>query len=111
MSTPSRKPVSPIDLCAYVSRKARERELTEQDPARHDNWPLRSSYAPKLAHEPAGRPRHAAEAEHGPLRSPYAPKTARAPLSMQPDVAVGAAANPDPSLRALQEPREHSALE
>jgi hypothetical protein len=55
MSTPPGKPVGPVDLSAYVSQKARERNAPERDPAESDNANLRSPYAPRSV-------------------SPYAPK-------------------------------------
>ena len=55
MSTPPGKPVGPVDLSAYVSQKARERNAAERDPAESDNTHLRSPYAPRSV-------------------SPYAPK-------------------------------------
>jgi hypothetical protein len=55
MSTPPENPVGPVDLSAYVSQKARERNAAERDPAESDNAKLRSPYAPRSV-------------------SPYAPK-------------------------------------
>src|SRR6266508_222762 len=53
MSTPPGKPVNPIDLCAYVSHKARERELTDQDPSKHDGPRLRPDDGPGGGSAPA----------------------------------------------------------
>jgi hypothetical protein len=47
MSTPPGKPVGPVDLSAYVSQKARERNAAERDPAESGNANLRSPYAPR----------------------------------------------------------------
>jgi hypothetical protein len=46
MSTPPGKPVGPVDLSAYVSQKARERNTAERDPAESGHAHLRSPYAP-----------------------------------------------------------------
>jgi len=72
MSTPSGKPINPIDLSAYVSHKARER--TEAAASDDD---ARSPYAPKRPHERAGIQPSPVESMQDPLRSPYAPRTAR----------------------------------
>lgn len=55
MSTPPEKPVGPVDLSAYLSQKARERNAAERDPAESGDAHLRSPYAPRSV-------------------SPYAPK-------------------------------------
>jgi hypothetical protein len=49
MSTPSRKPVGPIDLSSYVAQRARER--TESEPIEGGNQPVLSPYAPQHGRE------------------------------------------------------------
>jgi hypothetical protein len=71
MSTPSGKLGNPIDLSAYEPRMARQLSATERRLTEDETDPLRSAYAPKRAHDPAGTP---VEKDRDALRSPYAPK-------------------------------------
>ena len=107
MSTPSGKPGNPIDLSAYESRKARERTAAAE---RHPD-PLRSPYAPKRAHEPAGTKRHSVENDRDPLRSPYAPTKARGQPAIAPDFVIGDDAEPPAPMRAREGSRERPAAE
>jgi hypothetical protein len=73
MSTPSGKPINPLDLSAYVSQKAREQANTERFPVENADDLFRSPYAPKRAE--AGTTPQSVENPAEVLRSPYAPKT------------------------------------
>jgi hypothetical protein len=67
MSTRSGKPNNPIDFSDYEPRLAR---AAEQHPSGNETDPLRSAYAPKRAHKPAGTDRHPVEKDRSALRSP-----------------------------------------
>jgi hypothetical protein len=71
MSTPSGKPINPLDLSAYVSQKAREQAHTERFPAENADDLFRSPYAPRRAD--AGTPTQPVENDTEAHRSPYAP--------------------------------------
>ena len=73
MSTPSGKPINPLDLSAYVSQKAREQANTERFPVESADDLFRSPYAPKRAD--AGMTPQPVENAAEVLRSPYAPRT------------------------------------
>jgi hypothetical protein len=84
MSTPSGKPINPLDLSAYVSQKAREQANTERFPVENADDAFRSPYAPKRPD--AGAPTQPVE-----TRSPYAPKT---PQQTRPGAEPGDHADP-----------------
>jgi hypothetical protein len=65
MSTPSRKPVGPIDLSSYVAQRARER--TESEPIAGSDQPVLSPYAPQPGRERADITRAAADASRAPM--------------------------------------------
>jgi hypothetical protein len=67
MSTRSGKPNNPIDFSDYEPRLAR---AAERHPSGNETDPLRSPYAPKRAHKPAGTDRHSIEKDQGALRWP-----------------------------------------
>src|SRR5260370_12659065 len=96
MSTPTGKPLNPTALSADVSHKARNGTVTERSPSEDDNDPLRSSYAPKQAHQRVGTEQHPVETDRDPLWSPYAPKQARA----QPAIVTSGLAAGDDAVRA-----------
>jgi hypothetical protein len=65
MSTPSRKPVGPIDLSSYVAQRAREQ--TESAPIEGGNQPVVSPYAPQPGRERSDITRAAADAPRTPM--------------------------------------------
>jgi hypothetical protein len=65
MSTPSRKPVGPIDLSSYVAHRAREQ--TESEPIEGGNQPPPSPYAPQQGRERTDITRPAADASRAPM--------------------------------------------
>ena len=76
MSTPSGKPINPLDLSAYVSQKAREQANSERFPVENADDAFRSPYAPKRAD--VGVPPQPVEKDIELNRSPYAPKAQQA---------------------------------
>lgn len=74
MSTPSGKPINPLDLSAYVSQKAREQANTERFSVENADDGFRSPYAPKRA-DAATSPPQPVENPAEAVRSAYAPKT------------------------------------
>src|SRR5260370_6455893 len=80
MSTPSGKPLNPIDPSASVSHET---------------------------HERAGAERHPVENDYDDLQSPYAPKKARAQPAVEQDFAISEDAVPLAPLRAPDGLREH----
>jgi hypothetical protein len=80
MSTPSGKPLNPIDPSASVSHET---------------------------HERAGAERHPVENDHDHLQSPYAPKKARAQPAVEQDFAISGDTAPLAPLRASEGLREH----
>jgi hypothetical protein len=65
MSTPSRKPVGPIDLSSYVAQRAREQ--TESAPIEGGNQPVVSPYAPQQGRERTDITRAAADVSRTPM--------------------------------------------
>jgi TPR repeat protein len=65
MSTPSRKPVGPIDLSSYVAQRAREQ--TESAPIEGGNQPVVSPYAPQQGRERTDITRATADAPRTPM--------------------------------------------
>src|SRR5260370_11793413 len=73
MSTPTGKPLNPTALSAHGSHKARNGTVTERSPSQDDNDPLRSSYAPKHAHQRVGTEQQPPEPTPDPLYPPSPP--------------------------------------
>jgi hypothetical protein len=86
MSTPTGKPVNPIDPFAHVSHETHERAGPEHHPVEGDSEPIRSPYAPTRAGERASTERDAEK--NDPLRSLYAPKKARTQPTAASDVSI-----------------------
>jgi hypothetical protein len=100
MSTPSGKLSHPIELSAYLVRKANERENTQPDPVESDNDPHRSPYAPKRTQHRAGTPPNFVKNDLDAVTSAYALKRTTEAPSIEPDAAVRTDADPlDPVRR------------
>ncbi len=108
MSTPSGKPINPLDLSAYVSQKAREQANTERFPVENADDAFRSPYAPKRAD--VGAPPQPVEKDAEALRSPYAPKAQQARPAAEPSDLAGRHTD-DPLARTPEGSRGPSALE
>jgi hypothetical protein len=106
MSTPSGKPINPLDLSAYVSQKAREQANTERFPVENADDLFRSPYAPKRAE--AGTTPQPVENTAEVLRSPYAPKTQQ---QMRPAPELGDLAGHAEDLHAPEGSRGPAAVE
>jgi TPR repeat protein len=109
MSTPSGKPVGPIDLTSYVSQRARER--TESQPIEGDGQPALSPYAPKQGRERTDITRPATDAPRTDAPRTDAPRTPMFPDVPTPEPAVDldeaaqrAAPVADPGRRATERP-------
>src|SRR2546430_2090720 len=92
MSTPTEKPINPIDPFVHVPHETHGRGGREHHPIESDGEPIRSPYAPAKARERAG-----AEGDPGqndPPWSPYAPKKARTQSVQAPHVAMTESAAP-----------------
>jgi hypothetical protein len=107
MSTPTGKPVSPIDPFAHVSQETHERAGPERHPVESDNEPIRSPYAPTRARERASAEQHPAENDDDAVRSPYAPQKARTQPAAGPDVAIRDDVVPLVPPRGPERLREH----
>jgi hypothetical protein len=106
MSTPTEKPINPIDPFVHVPHETHGRGGREHHPIESDGEPIRSPYAPAKARERAG-----AEGDPGkndPLWSPYAPKKARTQSVQAPHVAMTENAAPIAPPGGLESLREHS---
>jgi|GEM_PF-936224 len=95
MSTPSGKPINPLDLSAYVSQKAREQANSERFPIENADDAFRSPYAPKRA-DAGPPPPPPAVNEADMHRSPYAPKSQQARPSVEPGDLAGSHAEDQP---------------
>jgi hypothetical protein len=105
MSTPSGKPLNPIDPSA--NSVSHERAIRERHPIESDNESLRSPYVPTGSHERAVAQRYPVENDHDPLQSPYAPKKARVQPAVEQDFAISEDVAPLAPLRASEGLREH----
>ena len=107
MSTPTEKPINPIDPFVHVPHETHGRGGREHHPIESDGEPIRSPYAPAKARERAGA--EGDPGENDPLWSPYAPKKARTQSVQAPHVAMTESAAPiAPSPGGLESLREHS---
>lgn len=95
MSTPSGKPINPLDLSAFVSQKAREQANTERFPLENADDAFRSPYAPRRPDDRAATP---------PQPVDYAPRTSQARPAAEPR-------DEDPLLGAPEGQRGPSGLE
>jgi hypothetical protein len=99
MSPASGKPSHPIELPAYLVRKACERGDAEPDPIESGNDPLRSPYAAKRTHQRTGPQPTFVKNDLDAFQSAYATKRAAGGPSVEPDVGVRAdhLLDPDPA--------------
>jgi hypothetical protein len=89
MSTPSGKPSHPIELSAYLTRKAREREDAQPDTAQDGRETSRPPYAPKGTHQ-HNAPPDRGKNDHDAVVSAYAPKRAKEAAAGDPDATARA---------------------
>ena len=106
MSTPTEKPISPIDPFVHVPHETHGPGARERHPIESDSEPIRSPYAPAKARERAGA--EGDPGENDPLWSPYAPKKARTQSVEAPHVAMTENAAPIAPPGGLESLREHS---
>jgi hypothetical protein len=106
MSTPTEKPISPIDPFVHVPHETHGPGARERHPIESDSEPIRSPYAPAKARERAGA--EGDPGENDPLWSPYAPKKARTQSVQAPHVAMTESAAPIAPPGGLESLREHS---
>jgi hypothetical protein len=106
MSTPTEKPISPIDPFVHVPHETHGPGARERHPIESDSEPIRSPYAPAKARERAGA--EGDPGENDPLWSPYAPKKARTQSVQAPHVAMTENAAPIAPPGGLESLREHS---
>ncbi len=106
MSTPTEKPINPIDPFVHVPHETHGRGGREHHPIESDGEPIRSPYAPAKARERAGA--EGDPGENDPLWSPYAPKKARTQSVEAPHVAMTENAAPIAPPGGLESLREHS---
>jgi hypothetical protein len=92
MSTPSGKRSNPIDLPAYEPRLSRGQVTAERHTSGNETGPLRSVYAPKRLHEPAGVEGPRVENDRTALRSPTKP---RGQPAVAPDFVITDGDKPD----------------
>jgi hypothetical protein len=112
MSTPTEKPISPIDPFVHVPHETHGPGARERHPIESDSEPIRSPYAPAKARERAGA--EGDPGENDPLWSPYAPKKARTQSVQAPHVAMTESAAPiapPGGLESLRERSERHALD
>ncbi len=112
MSTPTEKPINPIDPFVHVPHETHGRGGREHHPIESDGEPIRSPYAPAKARERAGA--EGDPGENDPLWSPYAPKKARTQSVQAPHVAMTESAAPiapPGGLESLRERSERHALD
>jgi hypothetical protein len=86
MSTPTEKPVNPIDPFGHVSHETRERVGSEHHPIESNAEPTRSPYAPTGTRERTSAEHISQENDHDAVLSRYAPKKARTQPVHGPDV-------------------------
>jgi hypothetical protein len=106
MSTPTEKPINPMDPLVHVPHETHGRGGREHHPIESDGEPIRSPYAPAKARERAGA--EGDPGENDPLWSPYAPKKARTQSVQAPHVAMTENAAPIAPPGSLESLREHS---
>jgi hypothetical protein len=106
MSTPTEKPIRPIDPFVHVPHETHGPGGREHHPIESDGEPIRSPYAPAKARERAGA--EGDPGENDPLWSPYAPKKARTQSVQAPHVAITESAAPIAPPGGLESLREHS---
>ena len=106
MSTPTEKPINPIDPFVHVPHETHGPGARERHPIESDSEPIRSPYAPAKARERAGA--EGDPGENDPLWSPYAPKKARTQSVEAPHVAMTENAAPIAPPGGLESLREHS---
>src|SRR2546430_17503150 len=109
MSTPTEKPISPIDPFVHVPHETHGPGARERHPIESDSEPIRSPYAPAKARERAGA--EGDPGENDPLWSPYAPKKARTQSVEAPHVAMtenAAPIAPPGGLESLRRSEEHT---
>jgi hypothetical protein len=106
MSTPTEKPINPIDPFVHVPHETHGCGGREHHPIESDGEPIRSPYAPAKARERAGA--EGDPGENDPLWSPYAPKKARTQSVQAPHVAMTENAAPIAPPGGLESLREHS---
>jgi hypothetical protein len=108
MSTPTEKPIRPIDSFVRVPHETHGPGGPERHPIESDSEPIRSPYAPAKARERAGA--QGDPGENDPLWSPYAPKkpqSAQAPHVTESVAPLAPPRGPE----SLREPSERHALD
>jgi hypothetical protein len=112
MSTPTEKPIRPIDSFVRVPHETHAPGGRERHPIESDSEPIRSPCAPAKARERAGA--EGDPGENDPLWSPYAPKKPRTQSAQAPHVAMTesvASLAPPRGPESLREPSERHALD
>jgi hypothetical protein len=104
MSTPTEKPVNPIDPFGHVLHETRERVGSEHHPIESNTEPTRSPYAPTRARERTSAEHISQENDHDAVLSRYAPKKARTQPVQGPDVVT------DDDVASLVAPRASERL-
>jgi hypothetical protein len=110
MSTPTEKPIRPIDSFVRVPHETHGPGGRERHPIESDSEPIRSPRAPAKARERAGA--EGDPGENDPLWSPYAPKKPRTQSAQAPHVTESVAPLAPPrGPESLREPSGRHALD